>query len=382
MHEHAPRRVSCHGPCLGHLLGEAAWDSSLGRWHWPVDRCNHSHHSSSSLRRVLAASSVSSIKIVGDSVLRRFYFTLVAMLKGEGRGSLPPNPAHGKIDPRVAGVAWYDDLPPALKHVKQHLSEHVKTGSGSLLVSFDWSPDPSMLARTLASIDVAAWDSVIVNGGIWSLEHTFRSVSSTIGGGFWPGPVGSTLGQVNLARPFHIPFTVRRRFGDEITSVADAYAEALANFSHRTYQHCTTRLHPRNQTHNTRRRGCAFPKLFYLELGGIGFDQDRIKQSDFYYYNFIDAFLAPRWRDAIRARADDRWTLLPTQATLVANGNNCSHDFHGVHFLRQCRELYVHLFANALTTLQDHARRDREGGAVSAQGCSQSLESLRRTVFW
>jgi hypothetical protein len=42
------------------------------------------------------------------------------------------------------------------------------------------------------------------------------------------------------------------------------------------------------------------------------------------------------------------WRLLPTDATLVQNGNNCSHDYHGVHFQRQCREVYVCVFANAL----------------------------------
>ena len=230
-------------------------------------------------------------------------------------------------------------------------------------VSFDWAPDPGMLARTLASIDVAAWDSIVVNGGSWSLERTFRSVSSTSAGGFWTGPVGNTLGQVSLARPFYVPPTARKRFGEEIDVAADAYAEAMANFSRRTSQQCAARLRHRNQTH-ARRRVCGASRLFFLELGGIGFDQDRIKQADFHYYNFIDAFLAPRWRNAIKTRADNAWTLLPTQATLVVNGNNCSHDFHGVHFLIQCRELVVHLFTNAVRAMQEH---EVEHGAACPQ---------------
>ena len=112
--------------CLS-ALDEAAWGSD-GQWHWPtrglrsLALCNHSHLTQNKLREILTEASVTRIKICGDSVLRRFFFTLIAMLRGEGRGSYVPNPTHGTIPSSVAGPAWYDDLPVcdhAIKHFTQ-----------------------------------------------------------------------------------------------------------------------------------------------------------------------------------------------------------------------------------------------------------------------
>ena len=107
-------------------MGSASWDTDASRWVWPEGSgCSLVHPSPQAVINAIQAKQIRHVNLIGDSVLRRFYFTLLAMLRLQNRSDFLT----------TWGVSWYEDLAPLDRH-KHKLEETVN----DIHITFQWAP--------------------------------------------------------------------------------------------------------------------------------------------------------------------------------------------------------------------------------------------------
>ena len=265
------REVCTH--CADNVLGTPSWDAASSKWEWESKQdCSFTHPAQGALAQVLHELQIRRVKLIGDSVLRRFYFTLVAMLKQQQR---------------LPGDEWYSDVPPQLRSRRSMLKEIC----AGVLVAFEWAPSTEEVSSRLAEQSVARWDCFIVNSGAWVLEDIFNSAFAWNASKAVLHSIRSELSHVDLSRPFHVPLQVRAHITRELSVAANRVGTALMNFSSRAEAARSAANHSSHgmgniSSHVNSSSGASRdtsasagpPLLFFLQLGGLGFDMERILQ--------------------------------------------------------------------------------------------------------